>query len=179
MDSYIKKYTNSLKEMICNGFGYRNEVFSGSGYKDLASVVRYELLNLGHKDIVDTLLYVYDDFKLPADLYIKVGMFRSMYDLEKNEVEEVIEHVVNYISLKLNEDISNLEAVWLTTKDSISENYINGNCQTWSRIKGSVLISEYVLYEDYFPIADLGSKGALFVYKKKNTCIRKKIFMKN
>jgi len=47
------------QSMLASGIGYRTESYGGSGVRDAIDVIRYECLDMGNTDIIETMLRLY------------------------------------------------------------------------------------------------------------------------
>lgn len=88
------KYSETAIEILTNGFGYRDDNYSGQGIEDLESIVKYEVLELQNRDILYTCRKLY-----ALDLDIR--------NLKKS-VEVVLKFFYHFYNSKI------LYAKWLT-----------------------------------------------------------------
>lgn len=78
------KYSETAIEILTNGFGYRDDNYSGQGIEDLESIVKYEVLELQNRDILYTCrkLYAldYDMRNLNKSIEVVLNFFYSFYE---------------------------------------------------------------------------------------------------
>ena len=135
MNINFSNISSTLKKIITDMRGFRNNNFQNSGITNLKEIIKYEYNELGNEDIIYTLNKLYG------------------YDTNKNTVDEIID----FISLSLSVDSSDLKAVWVTSYTAVEKLY---------KINKDDPISVFNFKDkDWMIISDLDEDGILIAYK--------------
>ena len=157
--------SNETNEIILNQTGYRTEVFSGSGIRNLEDVISYEISDLGNSDIV---LFCNNFYNLNLDLECDVDEdddeedYREELDMMIQEnYMYYLETLLSFIEKKLNCHKSELKGLWLAKEKTVKEFYL----KNLDDDSPENYIDEYRLPSEYLIISDLGYDGVLLAYK--------------
>lgn len=140
-------YSTDLQEMIKEQAGYRNNAYSGGGSEVAQAVIKHEMFEMQNEDIYDFFV---------ENLGLKVGL--NFGSAKEEDFDNVILEMMYIIKEKLNlieDENSELGALWLTTKRGVYKNY------SFSSLDEDIF--RYELPADVVPISDLGDQGVLFV----------------
>lgn len=155
------KENNLSKEtqiIIMENKGYRSEIPYGSGVRNLKELIAFEISELGNSDIV---LFFNEVYKLNLDSEYDENSNKELDLMIQENYSYYTEKIINFITKKFNCKSSNLNAVWLATKEAVSEFY----CKGYSDKN----IDEYILPSKYLIISDLGFDGTLIAYTEQPT----------
>ncbi len=137
--------------------GYRSETLFGDGYTDPLEVAFFETRDLGNPDIPETLLkndpWLTDDQKK----YLKT--YEQYEELDKEYFQEIVRKYIGDRNF----------CKWLCkSPEDIWKNYVHPLDKSVSLelFLATEEITEYEIPEDAIVLADLGSEGALYCWKK-------------
>ena len=132
--------------------GYRDESYGGSGVRDAAEVVMFEIFELGNTDILSYCLP-----QLPTSPFVHAAKKIEWEIGEYGYVNDMSERAQRGFAIRLLREMSELDgveikyALWLTSKKAALK-YYGGNPLPYET--GPVVLS------------DLGYEGRLFGYAK-------------
>lgn len=131
---------------------YRCESFRGSGIRDIADVIKFEVLELNNVDILlyikDTYFY-HDPLKYDIDKFIKLLFCGRNIDL-RQECDELVDDIIKTIKKMTKKDIK--YCVWLSDLDDVVELY--GKEDIYKIDTSNIILS------------DLGKDGTLYAYEE-------------
>ena len=129
--------SSSLKEMYDNRFGYKSNCLYGSGVVDAESIIIHEIIELGNKDILYTMNFLYG---------LRFG------EDDKDNVEKIMHFLKDRFGTNI------LYGKWLCSKvEHIIEFYCIDNEE--------IEISKVMIPDNTIPISDLGPEGVLWISK--------------
>lgn len=131
--------SRTLSYMIDTGEGYRN-TYCTSGVTKLSEIIRFEMNELGNRDIIDFIGSNYLGY-IPSTI---------------SDTEYLIKYTLEFIANIFKTDPNNLNGVWLTTYQDVLDKY-------YYKDEENNIIKVYT-HKGMLPISDLDRDGALFVY---------------
>ena len=138
---------------------YRNESYSGSGVRNAVEVIVHEIYELRNTDVIDYCLSHYSLKKMHFNQTFKI-LKETVEDddaVEESDIRILIEDLLKNIESETG--ISVNYALWLTSKESVKENY-DGEENTIDAYEiGQVILS------------NLGEDGILYGYQTMPTKI--------
>ena len=138
MDINFLNASNTLKKIINDKRGFRNNNFQNSKVTNLKDIVKYEYNELGNEDIIDTIY--------------------KLYDHKIDKTKNIINNILEFISKLLNEPIDNLKGVWVTTYEAVEKLY---------KLNSDDAISVFNFNDKkWMIISDLSEDGILIAYAK-------------
>lgn len=132
--------SRTLAYMIDTGEGYRN-TYCTSGVTKLSDIIRFEMYELGNRDMVDFLGLNYKGYRPSTDF----------------DIEYLIQYTLCFIANIFNAKVDELNGVWLTTYQDVLDKYY------YKDDENNNIIKVYI-HNGMLPILDLDKDGALFVY---------------
>lgn len=139
-----------LKTMLAEKCGYRNEEFQGSGERLAQDVIRFELNDLGNRDILYTMTEMYGvDFS---------SFFEDeeIFDEVSENILDVMEIILCFLEKKLQTTRDNIHVLWLASKETVMDMYYGTEEN----------VQKYEIGDDWIVISNLGYDGILFAFKK-------------
>lgn len=176
----LQQFTQDTKEtkpdMTVPKYLYRTEECGGSGVRDLESIIKFEIFELGNTDILDYILKNYDLKNVLGSFANTIQTMRELCKSEnaddsealtrvvtaygKTMIDKFVESVITMVKLITKKDVK--YGLWLASKNAVINRYSslpeNGHDNVSSDNVEMYETSDVIL-------SDLGYEGILFAYE--------------
>lgn len=136
-----------------NKKGYRNDEYYGEKERDLKKIIKYEIMEYGNVDVLETLKNNHEEFSFVDDALLASI---NHQDYSEKEYDVLIEKIIKFIKEQLN-TTDDLKGVWVCdSKKNVLSNYSHGNDEE---------INTVIFDGDLFIVSDLEDEGVLIACK--------------
>ena len=143
---------------------YRNNDLYGGGSTLITKVMRYEIFELGNKDILCYMNHYNNAFNDQTKTLMKKLINEEDMGFDDIEKQEIFcEDILHQLNVNMDKHLR--YCLWLTDMQGMKEHYLDDYKNTEDATIESV-ISNISAYETGFILSDLGTEGKLYAYQE-------------